>query len=50
MGVIPVQKAMKEIGSIGVDAGLPGSFMTSLIMMTMPGRNFATGFAMVTSG
>lgn len=25
-GVIPVQKAMKEIGSIGVDAGLAGFF------------------------
>lgn len=36
-GVIPCQKDMKEIGSIGVDAGLAGFFITNRIIPTTNG-------------
>lgn len=36
-GKIPKQSAMKTIGEIGVDAGLPDSFLINRIMTTLHG-------------
>ncbi len=50
-GVIPSQKEMKEIGSIGVDAGLAGFFfITSRIIPTTNGTLSAIESGMVMRG